>query len=151
MATTALMPHTRIDNTIIDDLAAKIGIYGLGIYVAIKRHLNWLQPVVLSRPRPKRYSKQCNEKGPPLPKRPSVEPRVLLLFQRCDFFTAPELVRQHDAQRVNVHVVVEVEASAGDAGPFAVWIAAEVEPPVLVIEPREAIFTAQRQARAQPW
>ena len=33
-------PHTRIDNSIIDDLAAQIGIYGLGIYVAIKRHLN---------------------------------------------------------------------------------------------------------------
>ena len=33
-------PHTRIDNTIIDNLAAHIGIYGLGIYVAIKRHLN---------------------------------------------------------------------------------------------------------------
>ena len=33
-------PHTRIDNSIIDDLASQIGIYGLGIYVAIKRHLN---------------------------------------------------------------------------------------------------------------
>jgi hypothetical protein len=40
MAATAITPHTRIDNSIIDDLAAKIGIYGLGIYVAIKRHLN---------------------------------------------------------------------------------------------------------------
>ena len=40
MATIAITPHTRIDNSIIDDLAAQIGIYGLGIYVAIKRHLN---------------------------------------------------------------------------------------------------------------
>ena len=40
MATIAITPHTRIDNSIIDDLAAHIGIYGLGIYVAIKRHLN---------------------------------------------------------------------------------------------------------------
>ena len=40
MTTHAITPHTRIDNAIIDDLAAKIGIYGLGIYLAIKRHLN---------------------------------------------------------------------------------------------------------------
>ena len=40
MTTHAIVPHTRIDNSIIDDLASKIGIYGLGIYVAIKRHLN---------------------------------------------------------------------------------------------------------------
>jgi hypothetical protein len=40
MSTHAFAPHTRIDNSIIDDLASKIGIYGLGIYVAIKRHLN---------------------------------------------------------------------------------------------------------------
>ena len=40
MATSAFVPHTRIDNSIIDDCAAQIGIYGLGIYVAIKRHLN---------------------------------------------------------------------------------------------------------------
>ena len=40
MTTSAFVPHTRIDNSIIDDLAAQIGIYGLGIYVAIKRHLN---------------------------------------------------------------------------------------------------------------
>ena len=40
MSTHAIVPHTRIDNSIIDDLASKIGIYGLGIYVAIKRHLN---------------------------------------------------------------------------------------------------------------
>jgi Helix-turn-helix domain len=33
-------PHTRIENSIIDNLASQIGIYGLGIYVAIKRHLN---------------------------------------------------------------------------------------------------------------
>src|SRR5215204_1140755 len=40
MAAHAITPHTRIDNSIIDDLASQIGIYGLGIYVAIKRHLN---------------------------------------------------------------------------------------------------------------
>jgi hypothetical protein len=40
MTAHAITPHTRIDNSIIDDLAAQIGIYGLGIYVAIKRHLN---------------------------------------------------------------------------------------------------------------
>jgi hypothetical protein len=40
MTTHAIAPHTRIDNSIIDNLAAQIGIYGLGIYVAIKRHLN---------------------------------------------------------------------------------------------------------------
>src|SRR5215217_5935885 len=40
MATSAFVPHTRIDNSIIDELASQIGIYGLGIYVAIKRHLN---------------------------------------------------------------------------------------------------------------
>jgi hypothetical protein len=40
MTTHAISPHTRIDNSIIDDLASQIGIYGLGIYVAIKRHLN---------------------------------------------------------------------------------------------------------------
>jgi len=40
MTTHAIVPHTRIDNSIIDELAAQIGIYGLGIYVAIKRHLN---------------------------------------------------------------------------------------------------------------
>jgi hypothetical protein len=40
MAALAITPHTRIDNAIIDNVAAQIGIYGLGIYVAIKRHLN---------------------------------------------------------------------------------------------------------------
>jgi Helix-turn-helix domain len=40
MTAYAITPHTRIDNSIIDDLASQIGIYGLGIYVAIKRHLN---------------------------------------------------------------------------------------------------------------
>jgi len=34
------IPHTRIENNIIDECASQIGIYGLGIYVAIKRHLN---------------------------------------------------------------------------------------------------------------
>lgn len=40
MATSTIAPHTRIDNSIIDNLPAQIGIYGLGIYVAIKRYLN---------------------------------------------------------------------------------------------------------------
>jgi GntR family transcriptional regulator len=40
MTTYAITPHTRIDNSIIDNLPAQIGIYGLGIYVAIKRYLN---------------------------------------------------------------------------------------------------------------
>jgi hypothetical protein len=40
MTTHAITPHTRIDNSIIDNLVSQIGIYGLGIYVAIKRHLN---------------------------------------------------------------------------------------------------------------
>jgi hypothetical protein len=40
MTSHAITPHTWIDNSIIDDLASQIGIYGLGIYVAIKRHLN---------------------------------------------------------------------------------------------------------------
>ena len=40
MSTYAITPHTRIDNDIIDNLPAQIGIYGLGIYVAIKRYLN---------------------------------------------------------------------------------------------------------------
>jgi hypothetical protein len=40
MTTHAIAPHTRIDNSIIDDVASQIGVYGLGIYVAIKRHLN---------------------------------------------------------------------------------------------------------------
>ena len=40
MAASATAPHVRIDHSIVDDLASQIGIYGLGIYVAIKRHLN---------------------------------------------------------------------------------------------------------------
>jgi Helix-turn-helix domain len=40
VSTHAISPHTRIDNSIIDNLPAQIGIYGLGIYVAIKRYLN---------------------------------------------------------------------------------------------------------------
>jgi hypothetical protein len=34
MPTSTLVPHTRINNSIIDECAAQIGIYGLGIYVA---------------------------------------------------------------------------------------------------------------------
>jgi Helix-turn-helix domain len=40
MTAQAIAPHTRIDNSLIDNLPAQIGIYGLGIYVAIKRYLN---------------------------------------------------------------------------------------------------------------
>jgi Helix-turn-helix domain len=40
MATGAIVPHTRIENSIIDTLPAQLGIYGLGIFVAIKRYLN---------------------------------------------------------------------------------------------------------------
>jgi hypothetical protein len=40
MTAHAIAPHTRIDNAIIDKVADTIGIYGLGIYLAIKRHLN---------------------------------------------------------------------------------------------------------------
>lgn len=40
MATSICVPYTKVDNSIIDDLASQIGIYGLGIYIAIKRHLN---------------------------------------------------------------------------------------------------------------
>ena len=37
----ATIPHTRIDNAIIDDMLPKIGAYGLAVYTVIKRHLNW--------------------------------------------------------------------------------------------------------------
>jgi hypothetical protein len=40
MATSIFAPYTKVDNSIIDECASKIGIYGLGIYIAIKRHLN---------------------------------------------------------------------------------------------------------------
>jgi helix-turn-helix protein len=40
MAASIVVPYTKVDNSIIDECAAKIGIYGLGIYLAIKRHLN---------------------------------------------------------------------------------------------------------------
>jgi helix-turn-helix protein len=40
MSTTAITPHTRIDNTIIDECAPKIGLAGLGVLVLIKRYLN---------------------------------------------------------------------------------------------------------------
>jgi Helix-turn-helix domain len=40
MATSVFVPYTKVDNSIIDDCASQIGVYGLGIYVAIKRHLN---------------------------------------------------------------------------------------------------------------
>jgi hypothetical protein len=49
MTTHAITPHTRIDNSIIDNLPAQLGIYGLGIYVAIKRYLTDFS-VVLFRP-----------------------------------------------------------------------------------------------------
>jgi Helix-turn-helix domain len=40
MAISVLLPHTRIDNSIIDDLVPKIGLAGLGVLVIIKRYLN---------------------------------------------------------------------------------------------------------------
>ena len=40
MAVSALTPHTRIDNAIIDEHTPKIGLAGLGVLVIIKRYLN---------------------------------------------------------------------------------------------------------------
>jgi Helix-turn-helix domain len=40
MTTSSIVPHTRIDNTIIDDYLPLIGPYGYTIYSVIKRHLN---------------------------------------------------------------------------------------------------------------
>jgi hypothetical protein len=39
MAAITPIPHTRIENSIIDNMA-KIGVYGYAVYSAIKRHLN---------------------------------------------------------------------------------------------------------------
>src|SRR5687768_10014480 len=38
----ATAPHTRVDNFVIDEYGDKIGAVGLGIYMVIKRHYNWL-------------------------------------------------------------------------------------------------------------
>jgi hypothetical protein len=41
MATiTPIKPHTRIDNETIDDYLPQIGVYGMGVYLALKRYLN---------------------------------------------------------------------------------------------------------------
>jgi Helix-turn-helix domain len=40
MAVIALVPHTRIDNSIIDELTPKIGLAGLGVLALIKRYVN---------------------------------------------------------------------------------------------------------------
>ena len=40
MATNSTITPHKVDHSIVDNLAAQIGIYGLGIYIAIKRHLN---------------------------------------------------------------------------------------------------------------
>ena len=40
MATITPIPHTRIDNSIIDDYIPQIGLAGLGVYVIIKKYLN---------------------------------------------------------------------------------------------------------------
>ena len=40
MAVSALLPHTRIDNAIIDEYTPKIGLAGLGVLALIKRYLN---------------------------------------------------------------------------------------------------------------
>ena len=34
------IPHTRIENSIIDEHLPEIGVYGFTIYAVIKRHLN---------------------------------------------------------------------------------------------------------------
>ena len=34
------IPHTRIENSIIDEHLPQIGVYGFTIYSVIKRHLN---------------------------------------------------------------------------------------------------------------
>jgi helix-turn-helix protein len=39
MAAITPIPHTRIENSIIDNMA-QIGVYGYAVYSAIKRHLN---------------------------------------------------------------------------------------------------------------
>jgi GntR family transcriptional regulator len=40
MATSAIVPHTRIDNSIIDEYLPKIGPFGYTIYSVIKRYFN---------------------------------------------------------------------------------------------------------------
>ena len=40
MTATACKPHTRVDNTIIDECTPQIGLAGLGVLVIIKRYLN---------------------------------------------------------------------------------------------------------------
>ena len=40
MATSAITPHTRIDNSVIDEYISQIGLAGLGVYVIIKKYLN---------------------------------------------------------------------------------------------------------------
>jgi Helix-turn-helix domain len=40
MTVSALVPHTRIDNSIIDEHTPKIGLAGLGLLALIKRYLN---------------------------------------------------------------------------------------------------------------
>src|SRR5256885_5962635 len=40
MTATTCKPHTRVDNTIIDECTPQIGLAGLGVLVIIKRYLN---------------------------------------------------------------------------------------------------------------
>jgi hypothetical protein len=40
MATITPIPHTRIDNSVIDEYVPQIGLAGLGVYVIIKKYLN---------------------------------------------------------------------------------------------------------------
>ena len=40
MATMTPIPHTRIDNSVIDEYIPQIGLAGLGVYVIIKKYLN---------------------------------------------------------------------------------------------------------------
>ena len=66
-------------------------------------------------------------------------------FIGSGFLAAPEFVDQHRAHRVNIEVAIEFEASA-----IAAAVIFERESPVVVVQPREPILTAQREATAQP-
>ena len=83
---------------------------------------------------------------------PASVPRGLLLLLQWggDCLAAPELVGQHHTERVDVGVVIEFEALGAWIIAVVVSTAHEVEPPVVIVKPREAVLTAQRQATVQP-
>jgi Helix-turn-helix domain len=54
----AAAPHTRVDNFVIDDYLDKIDVRGLGIYMVIKRHYNWITGQCT--PSYKRLAQLCN-------------------------------------------------------------------------------------------